>query len=145
MDIILYSLYYFSFIGFPPLSGFILKYYLILLIYSINTNLFFPFGLIIIVISTIVSGFYYLYLLISYFIPTLSNPVPMGQGKVELDNINTQHSINTPHYVVVWGEKDGEIEENWNINLLISLLTLFILFCSYLNPYLISFFYYLSI
>jgi NADH:ubiquinone oxidoreductase subunit 2 (subunit N) len=137
----------FSFIGFPPLSGFYPKYYLILLIYSINTNLFFPFGLIIIIISTIASGFYYLYLLISYFninyskiysyfiTPTLINHnLAYQAGCKKLNKSSQQYSKSN----WMWGNY-------WNKNLLISLLTLFILFCSYFNPYLISFFYYLSI
>ena len=117
----------FSFIGFPPFSGFYPKFFLIKLIYSINSSLYFPFGFILIIISSILSGIFYLFIFIYKLNNSLSNNNNLNiKQENYLDNTKILYNI------------------NWNNNLFISLLTLFILFCSYFNPFLISYFDFLS-
>ena len=122
----------FSFIGFPPFSGFYPKYFLIQLIFSINSTLFFPLSFILILISSLLSGVYYLFFFISYLNSSFST-----KGQDNKENILKSQPVRLE-------KKNNFIQLNWHKNLLISYLTLFIIFCSYFNPYLISYFDFLS-
>ena len=131
----------FSFIGFPPFSGFYPKYFLIKLIFSINSTLFFPLGFILIIISSLLSGVYYLFFFISYLNSSFST-IPNPKGWVFKGRDNKENILNSQPNGLE--KKNNFIQLNWHKNLLISYLTLFIIFCSYFNPYLISYFDFLS-